>query len=466
MGHQLAHPPAVIPAKAGTQYAQCRGPFTDGAATSRILGPGFRRGDDQCGANSMTRNLAVDADRIGADIDGLAEITEPDRPWTRRAFTPTFLKGREWLTARFEAAGLRTHIDAAGNLIGSRAGSGRKSGTLMLGSHSDTVPDGGRFDGIAGVSAALEVARALHDQGIVLDHDLEIVDFLAEEVSIFGVSCIGSRGMIGLRPDDWLDREAHDLTLRDGIAEVGGRPSVAMHRDDIRAFLELHIEQGPVLEDAKLDIGVVTAIAGITRIEVIIEGRADHAGTTPIDSRADALIAASHLVLDIEDQAVKLGGEGPIHFLATVGEFALEPNAANVVPSRVRMLVDVRAERRTHLQHFQARLGEVTKHIAYDTNTRITHRVVSENRATPLDDLVIRTLDASCEAVGAGHRRMASGAGHDAAWMARVTRSGMVFIPCLGGRSHAPEEFAKTEDIALGAAVLLDAVQRLDKELD
>lgn len=414
----------------------------------------------------MTRNLPISAARIAADIDGLAAITEPDRPWTRRAFTPIFLKGREWLATRFEAAGLRTHTDAAGNLIGSRAGSGKKSGTLMLGSHSDTVPDGGRFDGVAGVSAALEVARALHDQGITLDHDLEVVDFLAEEVSIFGVSCIGSRGMIGLRPDEWLDREAHDLTLRDGIAEVGGRPSVTMHRDDIRAFLELHIEQGPVLEDAKLDIGVVTAIAGITRIEVVIEGRADHAGTTPMHSRKDALVAAAHLVTDIEHLGLELA-KGETHFAATVGEFSIEPGAANVVPSQARLLIDARAEDRANIDRFLGHLQEGVDWLVSEKGVTIAPpRILSDNPPTPLDDLVIRTLDASCETVGAGHRRMASGAGHDAAWLARVTRAGMVFIPCLGGRSHAPEEFAKTEDIALGAAVLLDAVQRLDKELD
>jgi N-carbamoyl-L-amino-acid hydrolase len=414
----------------------------------------------------MTRNLPVSATRIASDIDALAAITEPDRPWTRRAFTPTFLKGREWLTARFEAAGLKTHIDAAGNLIGSRAGSGGKSGTLMLGSHSDTVPNGGRFDGIAGVVVALEVARALADQDIALDHDLEIVDFLAEEVSIFGVSCIGSRGMIGLRPDDWLDREAQDITLRAGIADVGGRPAVNMHRDDIKAFLELHIEQGPILEDAGLDIGVVTAIAGITRIEIIVEGRADHAGTTPMGARRDALTAAARLVLDIEH----LGGEfsqGDTHFAATVGEFVMEPNAANVVPSRVRLLIDARAEDRAQMDRFLEVIQESVNWVVSETDVTIAPpRIVSDNQPAPLDDLVQRTLDASCEAVGAKHRRMASGAGHDAAWMARVTRSGMVFIPCLGGRSHAPEEFAKTEDIALGAAVLLDAVQRLDKELD
>ena len=170
----------------------------------------------------MTRNLPTSAARIDEDISALAAITEPDRPYTRRAFTPMFLKGREWLTRRFEAAGLTIHIDPAGNLIGSKRGRKPGLGTIMLGSHSDTVPDGGRYDGIAGVSAALEVARALADKGIELDHDLEIIDFLAEEVSIFGVSCVGSRGITGTRPEDWLGRQSEGVTLASAIAEVGG----------------------------------------------------------------------------------------------------------------------------------------------------------------------------------------------------------------------------------------------------
>jgi len=241
---------------------------------------------------------------------------------------------------------------------------------------------------------------------------------------------------------------------------------VEMHRDDIRAFLELHIEQGPVLEDGKLDIGVVTAIAGITRIEIIVEGRADHAGTTPMGSRKDALVAASHLVVDIEHLGFELS-KGETHFAATVGEFDMQPNAANVIPSRVRLLIDARAEDRAQMQRFLEVIGESVNRVVTEAGVTIAPpRIISDNQPTPLDDLIQRTLDLSCDAVGAGHRRMASGAGHDAAWMARVTRAGMIFIPCLGGRSHAPEEFAKTEDIALGAAVLLDAVQRLDKELD
>ena len=412
----------------------------------------------------MTRNLPTQEARIAEDIATLAEITEPGRPYTRRAFTPMFLRGREWLVRRFVAAGLETRIDASGNLIGRRRG--RAGGkTIMLGSHSDTVPDGGRFDGIAGVSAALEVARALHDQGVQLQHYLEVVDFLAEEVSIFGVSCVGSRGMAGVRPDNWLDREVDQFTLREGIAEVGGNPQKLEKREDIAAFLELHIEQGPVLEDGHLDIGVVTAIAGITRIELVVNGRADHAGTTPMGSRQDALTTAARLVVGIEELGTLLS-KGQFHFAATVGEFSIEPGAANVVPSRARLLIDARAEDRAVMLDFAGALEALVAQVAADTGLSIDMPVtISDNLPTPCDAGVLDTLDAAAVAVGARHRRMASGAGHDTAWMARVTKAAMIFIPCLGGRSHTPEEYAETADVALGAAVLLEAVKKLDRDL-
>jgi beta-ureidopropionase / N-carbamoyl-L-amino-acid hydrolase len=412
----------------------------------------------------MATNLSTRPERIAEDIASLAEITEPGRPYTRRAFTPMFLRGREWLVRRFEQAGLETRIDASGNLIGRRAGSAGGK-TIMVGSHSDTVPDGGRFDGIAGVSAALEVARALDDQGVVLKHHLEIVDFLAEEVSIFGVSCVGSRGMAGVRPDNWLDREVDEFTLREGIAEVGGVPHRLEKREDIAAFLELHIEQGPVLEDGKLDVGVVTAIAGITRLEIIVNGRADHAGTTPMGSRQDALTTAARLVIGIEELGTRFS-KGSFHFAATVGEFSIEPGAANVVPSRARLLVDARAERREDMERFVAELAVLVGETSAATGVAIEPPLtISDNFPTPCDPFVLDTLDAAAVAVGARHRRMASGAGHDTAWMARVTKAAMIFIPCLGGRSHTPEEYAETADVALGAAVLLEAVKRLDLEL-
>ncbi|MET3926239.1 Zn-dependent hydrolase [Devosia sp. 2618] len=413
----------------------------------------------------MIPNSPIRADRIAADIDALAAITEPGRPWTRRAFTPKFLEGRKWLEQALQQLGAETRIDAAGNLIGTIAGRRPELGTIMLGSHSDTVPDGGRFDGIAGVVAGLEVARALKDQGLTLDHTLEVVDFLAEEVSIFGVSCIGSRGMSGTRPAEWLKRTNDDVTLERAIAAVGGDPFETTPRDDIKAFLELHIEQGPVLQNEQLDIGVVTAIAGITRIEIIVDGRADHAGTTPMGARKDALTTAAWITLGVEELGKALAS-GEEHFAATVGEFEMTPNAANVVPARVRMLIDARAELRADMERFIEELGKGVAAIAEKTGVTVSEpRIVSDNQPTPGHADLLDVLDAACDTVGARHRRMASGAGHDTAWMARITKAAMIFVPCVDGRSHTPDEFATTEDIALGAAVLLDAVLALDTKL-
>ncbi|TWB50110.1 N-carbamoyl-L-amino-acid hydrolase [Rhizobium sp. ERR 922] len=412
-------------------------------------------------------NLPVNADRIAEDIDTLAGITDPGHPWTRRAFSPLFLEGRAYIEARMKAAGLETRIDAAGNLIGRRPGAKSGLGTILLGSHSDTVPDGGRFDGIAGTIAALEVARSLKDRGIELDHDLEIVDFLAEEVSIFGVSCIGSRGMTGQIPEAWLSRVSGDRTLSEGIAEVGGDPSVLLSqkRPDLAGFLELHIEQGPVLEAENKDIGIVTAIAGITRIEITVEGRADHAGTTPMDRRADALVAASQLVLDIRQRAAEQA-KTPGHFAATVGEFRIEPNAANVVPSKVVLLIDGRAEIRSDMEDFLAWIDGEVKTIAADFGVTINAPVrVSDNMPTPGAPVLLETLERACETVGAKHRRMASGAGHDTAWIAKVAPAAMIFVPCKEGRSHCAEEWAENDDIAMGAAVLFEAVRDMDKNL-
>ena len=413
----------------------------------------------------MIPNSPIRADRIGADIDALAAITEPGRPYTRRAFTPMFLEGRQWLEHALQEAGAVTQIDPAGNLVGTIPGRRPERGTIMIGSHSDTVPDGGRFDGIAGIVAGLEVARALKDQGVVLDHTLEVVDFLAEEVSIFGVSCIGSRGMSGTRPKEWLARDSDGLTLEQGISQVGGDAHRLAQRDDIKAFLELHIEQGPVLQGEQLDVGVVTAIAGITRIEIIVEGRADHAGTTPMAARKDALTTAAWIALGVEElgKALAAGNE---HFAATVGEFEMSPNAANVVPARVRMLIDARAELRGDMERFIEELENGVAAIAEKTGVTVSPpRIVSDNPPTPCDAHLLNVLDAACETAGARHRRMASGAGHDTAWMARITKAAMIFVPCKDGRSHAPDEFATTEDIALGTAVLLDAVLALDTQL-
>jgi len=405
-------------------------------------------------------------ERIQADLEALAARTDPERPWTRRAFSPRFLQGRAWLQQAMAAAGLGPRTDAAGNLIGRRAGRAPGQGTLVLGSHSDTVPDGGRFDGIAGVVAGLEVARVLAERGIQLDHDFEVIDCLAEEVSCFGLSCIGSRAVAGALPAEWLERSADGLTLRDGIQAVGGHPDRldSARRNDILAYLELHIEQGPVLEAEGLQLGVVTAITGITRIAIQVEGRADHAGTTPMDARADALVAAAELVLAVRALAVTLAGAGAGHFTATVGEFGITPNAANVVPGSARLLIDARAEQRPQMTAFLERLAQACERIAAAHRVRVaTPAIISDNLPTLADPFLMDALDQAADRVGASHRRMASGAGHDMAWFAKVAPAAMVFVPCRGGRSHSPEEWAEPGAIALGAEVLLETLLRLDR---
>jgi beta-ureidopropionase / N-carbamoyl-L-amino-acid hydrolase len=261
----------------------------------------------------MLSRLPVDADRLWDEIMALAAISDPERPDTRRSFTPLYQQGREWLTRRFTEADLEVRIDAAGNLIGRRAGADSDLKAIVLGSHSDTVPSGGRFDGIAGVIAALETARSLKNAGVVLRHPLEVVDFLAEEPSEFGLSCVGSRGMTGvLEPSMLALKRPGNEPLADALRRVGGDPSrlAEAKREDVGVFIELHIEQGVVLESEGVDVGVVMSIVGIRRMEIAFEGEADHAGTTPMTLRRDALVAAARIVDSVRRAADALATEG------------------------------------------------------------------------------------------------------------------------------------------------------------
>jgi N-carbamoyl-L-amino-acid hydrolase len=414
-----------------------------------------------------TTNLPVNQDRLWQDLMALAEITEPDKPYTRRSFTPRFLQGRDWLKARFEAAGLTTRIDAAGNLIGRRAGTKSGAGTIVIGSHSDTVPSGGRFDGTAGVLAGLEIARALQEAGHDLDHDLEIIDCLAEEVSAFGISCVGSRAIAGILTHDMLAYEGPGgERLAEAIVRMGGDPTrlADARRSDIAAYLELHIEQGLVLETEHIDVGIVETIAGITRLELTIAGRADHAGTTPIDLRRDALVASARVILAIQDVAREIAETGEGYFVATTGEIYAEPNAANVVPGRVRLVIDARAERRATMERFVGRIKSEMPELVTASGVELSG-VTTLSDAPPAhgDARLCAALTDAAEQLGFTHRRMTSGAGHDAAHFSRIAPAAMVFTPCRGGRSHCPEEWAEPGEIAAGAATILNAVLAIDR---
>lgn len=410
----------------------------------------------------------IDAAHLRADIDALAEITEPDRPWTRRSFTPRFDEGRAWLRRRMEADGLAVRVDAAGNMIGRREGREPDAKAILVGSHTDTVPSGGRFDGIAGVAAGLEIARALAAAGEMLRHPFEIVDFLAEEPSEFGLSCIGSRGMAGVLDAGMLAATRPDgLRLDAAIRAVGGAPErlgVPL-RDDIAAYFELHIEQATQLERAGLSVGVVTAIAGVVRIAIRFEGVAAHAGATPMDQRADALAPAAECVAFVRRLAEETARSSNTHFVATVGILDVHPNAANIVPGTARLAVDIRAGDMADAERFLTRLDEASAATAAAHGVeRAGFDLISRSAPAVCDPDLCAHLITAARAAGHDPLSLGSGAGHDAMFLARLAPMAMIFTPCLRGRSHCPEEWAEVSDVAAGAATMLGAIRALDVE--
>ncbi len=410
----------------------------------------------------------IDEKRLWADHEALARLTDPERPFTRRSFSPLFSEGRAWLERRFWDAGLDTRIDAGGNLIGRLQGADPGAGTLMTGSHSDTVPAGGKFDGISGVLAGLEVARCLAARRRPLRHSFELVDFLAEEASDCGVSCVGSRAMTGLLDDSLLAQIFPDgRTLAQALETLGGDPHALAEalRDDIRAFLELHIEQGPVLERAGTAIGVVSAIVGITRIEVVFEGKSGHAGTVPMEGRRDALAAAAALVGWVKESATGIARAAAGHFVATAGVLQVEPNAPNVVPARARLVVDARSEDKGRVERFVEALRAECRAAAASQNVDLTRfGLISDSLPVTCDARLRQAIARSAHRLGLSSMPMASGAGHDTSFLARICPAAMVFVPCREGLSHHADEWAEPADLAAGATVLMETIETIDRD--
>lgn len=413
--------------------------------------------------------MRIDADRLWSDIEALSRLTEPDRPWTRRSFTPRFLEGRAWLARAFRDAGLTTGVDAGGNLIGRREGAEPDAKPILIGSHSDTVPSGGRYDGILGVTAALETARALAEAGIALRHPLEVCDFLAEEPSEFGLSCVGSRALAGALTADMLATTRPDgMTLREGLRFVGGDPdalaSAARAPGSIAAFVEVHIEQGRVLENERVALAAVTDIVGIARWRVTVSGRTDHAGATPMPYRSDALVGAAALIRCAWEMAGAAAGDArPL--VATFGRIAISPDAANAVPGEAILTLEARCGDEARMASFcDALLADRAGELA---GLRVSARAqkISHAAPTPCAPVVRAAIHGAAADLGLSIRDLPSGAGHDAVWISRLGPVGMIFTPCREGRSHAPEESMTREEAADGARALARTVLRLDAAL-
>ncbi|MDQ8034864.1 MAG: Zn-dependent hydrolase [Bordetella sp.] len=411
----------------------------------------------------------LNAERLWSRVEALSRFTLADQPWTRRAFTPLWAESREWLRAQFEAAGLRTHVDAGGNLVGRREGRNPGAPVLATGSHCDTVVEGGRFDGIIGVLAGIEIAHTLQEQGIELEHPLEVIDFLSEEPSDYGISCVGSRALAGvLHPDMLAARNPAGETLAEGLARAGGDParlaSVQRAPGSTAAFVELHIEQGPVLETRGLPIGVVTNIVGIRRVAITVTGQPDHAGTTPMDIRRDALVGAARVIEAAHRRASAASGN-PHYVVATVGRIAMTPNVPNAVPGKVELVLEVRSDSDAVLGGFpEAVLDEVASGLA-ELRLQATMSGLSRARPTDCTPLVMDAVEQAATRLGYANMRMPSGAGHDAVYMAPSGPIGMVFIPCKGGRSHCPEEWIEPSQLLDGTRVLYQTLLDLDAQL-
>jgi N-carbamoyl-L-amino-acid hydrolase len=412
-------------------------------------------------------NVRVDGARLWADVMALATFTDPDKPYTRRCFTPLFLEGRAWLMQRFAEAGLSTRVDEGGNLIGRQEGSDPNAGTIMVGSHSDTVPSGGRFDGIAGVLAGLEAIRTLGEHGVRTRSSVELVDFLSEEPSEYGLSCVGSRAMTGfLEPSMLALHEPNGERLDEAMLRMGGDPSRLRdpRREDVSAFLELHIEQGKVLETSGIDLGVISSIVGITRIEVVFVGEADHAGTTPLDLRKDALVAAAATITAVRTEA-ETRAAGDAYFVATTGVIQCEPNAANVVPRQVRLVIETRSEHRETLVGFIDAIERVSRRAANSARVeRLQFTLLSDSMPAHCDNRLRDHVADAAMSLGLSTRTMASGAGHDAAFLARIAPVAMIFIRSQNGKSHCPEEWTEQSQVEAGAAALCETIRRVDAD--
>jgi len=411
----------------------------------------------------MIGHAAVNLARLQADLDALSEFREPDQPgWTRRVFSEPYIRSRQWLASTMREAGLRVRRDAAGNLIGvlpSPARGGRPA--IVTGSHTDTVAGGGRFDGPLGVLAAVEVARCIKASGRPLEHELRVVDFVGEEPNEFGISCVGSRAVAGNLSGDHLAlRDPSGRTLADAIESIGGDPDrtgdSAWRAEEVHAFVELHIEQGPVLEDVGIPVGIVSGIAGIVRLHMTFEGEAGHAGTTPMGARHDALVAAADTVLAIERIASRGDGVG------TAGRIEARPGALNVIPGHVELWAELRHASTDWLEASRIGVEDAVRASGDRRGVQTKVDLLSRTDTVICSEEVRAAMSDALAELGLASRTLPSGAGHDTVQMARLGPVGMLFVPSVGGRSHCPEELTLPQHLEAGASALMATLRVLD----
>ena len=408
----------------------------------------------------------IQRERLVKDFEAMAQLTAPGEGINRLAFTNADWAGRQYIIDRMTDAGLSVEIDDFGNVIGYKIGKKPDLPAVMVGSHTDSVPNGGNYDGVVGVLSAIEVIRSMIDDGYEHDHTIAVVSFMCEESGRFGNATLGSKAMRG----ELTLQDLHHLVDKQGISlyeALKGRNlnpdgiETMAYKRPVKSFTEIHIEQGKVLEHEQKTIGIVTGIAAPERFYVTIRGNADHSGATPMNLRHDALCGASKIILGIEEIA-SMQEEPPV--VGTVGVVEVTPGAMNVIPGAVKLGVDIRSISKVARNSVVTLVKEFIDITAEKRGLSYTIETIAQDYPVEMHPAMIREIEEAVKSVGVEYMTMPSGAGHDAMHWAEVVPTGMIFIPCRDGISHNPAEFAEMDDIVTGAAVLDKVLRKLSLE--
>src|ERR1700737_3064557 len=408
--------------------------------------------------------LEIDQQRLLAELETLASFSDAEPPAvTRIVFTATDLKARTWVISRCEEAGLTVRQDAIGNIFARWSGSDPAAPAVGTGSHIDAIPNAGKYDGVVGVLGGLEAIRALQRSGFRPKNSLELLVFATEEPTRFGIGCLGSRLLSGTLSADAAGR----LTDRDGesMDEVrrkaghdGNLQDVKLPTGYYKGFVELHIEQGPLLERAQTSLGIVTRIAAPASLRISIEGAGGHAGGVLMPDRRDALCAAAEVILTVENAA---RSSGALDTVATVGVCEVFPGAVNSIPSRVQLTLDVRDTDQARRNNVMQEIERASQNLSAKRQVSIQAELLNADAPADCAPEVRAALSDSCRQHGFQFLEMVSRAYHDSLFISRIAPTGMLFIPCRNGYSHRPDEFASREDFARGTLVLAEALARL-----
>lgn len=420
---------------------------------------------------SATSYPTVNQRRLMRDLNAIGRIGIGNRGGvTRLVFSIKELRSRQVLIHLMRQAGLKIHIDGIGNIFGRLEGSDGKAPAVLAGSHLDTVIHGGKYDGPVGVIGALEAIRTISENKFPVRSPLEVVCFVGEESSRFGFSTLGSSLVAGeVHAKDLANAvDAQGTKLADVLASLGISPKHLhdLERDPktLKAYFELHIEQGPILEAIGKRIGLVTAIAAPSRFRVIFTGQADHSGTTPMHMRKDALVASALFIQQVEKICRKYASMAKGRVVGTVGAMKIEPGVINAVPGRAELQVDIRSTSAQSKARVTRLIKQCAEEIARKRNIEVQMLTIREEDPVPLDRRLLRVAREICARKEIDYEIMPSGAGHDAMQMAKITPAGMIFIPSQRGISHNPLEWSAPEDIALGTQLLMETMIKVANE--